>query len=183
MPFQRRTCWFSRQLAPPEPSVTPAVLTGGSCGFLLQQNISCVCVCVSTGASFTSIGGRLDGGWQLDAVVHPLRVTNPTCLAALNSLLHQEAEDVAGVLGACAVPLQTRQHTGRMRGWLWMSATKSGHDIGHIFQFDNISIKCISVMWSNTDKTEVPPRLQSINRVFFANIIWNKTYLKYCISA
>ncbi|TNN69089.1 hypothetical protein EYF80_020672 [Liparis tanakae] len=55
-------------------------------------------VACCAGALFTAIGGRLNGSWQLDAVVHPLTVTNPTCLAALNSLLHQEAEDVARIL-------------------------------------------------------------------------------------
>lgn len=57
------------------------------------------------GGSFTSIGGRLKGSWQLDAVVDPLIVTDPTRLAALDSLLHQEAEGVAWILRACAVPL------------------------------------------------------------------------------
>lgn len=46
----------------------------------------------------TSVGGSLDGGGQVDAVIHPLSVTDPTCLAALDSLLHQETEDVTRVL-------------------------------------------------------------------------------------
>ena len=56
-------------------------------------------------SSHTSVGGHLNGGWQLDAVVHPLTVADTARLAALNSLLHQEAEDVAGILCACTVPL------------------------------------------------------------------------------
>ena len=72
---------------------------------------NCVCVCVSLGLdSFTSIGGRLNGGWQLDAIIHPLSVTNPASLTALNPLLHQEAESIARILRACAVPLQKQQH-------------------------------------------------------------------------
>lgn len=59
----------------------------------------------------TSVGGSLDGGGQVDAVIHPLSVTDPTCLAALDSLLHQETEDVTRVLWTRAVPLHTRQHT------------------------------------------------------------------------
>lgn len=58
----------------------------------------------------TSVGGCLQRGWQLDAVVHPLSVTHPTCLAALNSLLHQEAEDITWILQTCAVPLWIPQH-------------------------------------------------------------------------
>lgn len=61
-------------------------------------------LCVSSSA-FTSVDGRLHGGWQLDAVVDPLSVTNPSTLAALNSLLNQEAKDIAWILGAGAVPL------------------------------------------------------------------------------
>lgn len=58
---------------------------------------------------FTSIGGTLDGGRQLDEVVHPLSVAHPACLAALNTLLHQEAENVAGILRAGTVPLKKQQ--------------------------------------------------------------------------
>lgn len=59
----------------------------------------------------TSVGGSLDGGGQLDTVIHSLSVADPTCLAALDSLLHQEAENITGVLGTCAVPLHTAEHT------------------------------------------------------------------------
>lgn len=56
-------------------------------------------------SAFTSVDGRFHGGWQLDAVVDPLSVTNLSTLAALNSLLNQEAKDIAWILGAGAVPL------------------------------------------------------------------------------
>lgn len=74
-----------------------------------------VCLCA---AHVTSVDGRLHGGWQLDAVVDPLGVTNPSTLAALNSLLHQEAEDVAWILGASAVPLRDGKGECETRGGL-----------------------------------------------------------------
>lgn len=92
-------------------------------------------VCMSVHASlFTSIGGGLDGGWQLDAVVHPLSVSHPTCLAALNSLLHQEAEGIAGILRACTVPLQRRHIRGA--GEFEYQHQSHSMRIGTLSQFD-----------------------------------------------
>lgn len=62
----------------------------------------CLCVCSS---DFTSVNSRLQRGWQLDAVVDPLTISNPSTLTALNSLLNQEAEDITWILRASAVPL------------------------------------------------------------------------------
>lgn len=99
-------------MLPPEPSVMPAVLTRAAvlsyCTRTACVRYAYVCI---YGGSFTPISGSFNGGWQLDAVVHPLGVTHPPALAALGSLLHQEAEDVAWILWACAVPLQKKKYT------------------------------------------------------------------------
>lgn len=67
-------------------------------------------------SAFTSVDGRFHGGWQLDAVVHPLTVTNPSTLAALNSFLNQEAKHIAWILRAGAVPLWRAQWWGVKSG-------------------------------------------------------------------
>lgn len=93
------TCRFSLQLVPPGPSAMPAVLSrAGVVSYRTRTAcVRYVYVCIY-GDSFTPISGGFNGGWQLDAVVHPLSVTHPTGLAALSSLLHQEAEDVTWIL-------------------------------------------------------------------------------------
>lgn len=72
-------------------------------------------LCGSSSA-FTSVDGRFQGGWQVDAVVDPLSVTNPPTLAALKPLLNQEAEDIARVLGAGTVPLNKRAQEWEEKG-------------------------------------------------------------------
>lgn len=109
-------------------------------------------VSLSVHASFfTSIGGGLDGGWQLDAVVHPLSVSHPTCLAALNSLLHQEAEGIAGILRACTVPLQ-RRHISGGRGGGEFEYQHQSHSmsIGTLSQFETHTLPDTNV-FSSTD--------------------------------
>lgn len=75
----------------------PAVLTRAAVVSYCTRTASVQYVCIY-GGSFTPISGSFNGGWQLDAAVHPLSVTHPTGLAALSSLLHQEAEDITWIL-------------------------------------------------------------------------------------
>lgn len=91
---------------------------------------------------WTSVSGCLDGGRQLDAVIHPLGVTDPACLAALDSLLHQETENITGVLGTCAVPLHTAQHTAATHEgnvietdfWKWSRFSQSIGQFQHLLK-------------------------------------------------
>lgn len=55
---------------------------------------------------FTSVGGGLYGDRKQHKVVHSLCVAYFLGLAALYTLLHNEAEHVAGVLWASAIPLE-----------------------------------------------------------------------------